>query len=66
MLSSVIHVDKETGVKIRICGQAPSDYPKFAKFLVANGIDSILFTPVALLKGIGNIVAAESLYDNCC
>lgn len=42
-----------------LCGQAPSDYPEYAKFLVKNGIDSISFNPDALIKGIENIAEAE-------
>ncbi len=45
--------------KIGLCGQAPSDYPDYARFLVDCGIDSISFNPDALLKGIENIHAAE-------
>ncbi|MFN9890164.1 MAG: putative PEP-binding protein, partial [Pseudanabaena sp.] len=33
-----------------ICGQAPSDYPEFAKFLVEQGIDSISLNPDSVLK----------------
>lgn len=47
------------GVKIGLCGQAPSDYPEYAQFLVDCGIDSISFNPDALLKGMENIVMAE-------
>jgi len=61
MLSSVIKKAKKSGVKIGLCGQAPSDYPEFARFLVEQGIDSISFNADALLKGIENIQAAESL-----
>ncbi|MGZ8511078.1 MAG: hypothetical protein ACXWWA_11900, partial [Chitinophagaceae bacterium] len=43
-----------------LCGQAPSDFPEFAQFLVDQGIDSISFNPDALLKGIENILKAES------
>ncbi len=42
-----------------LCGQAPSDYPEYAQFLVKNGIDSISFTPDAIIKGIENIALAE-------
>jgi pyruvate, water dikinase len=59
MLSSVIRSAKESGIKIGLCGQAPSDHPDFAKFLVENGIDSISFNPDALLKGVENISMAE-------
>lgn len=37
-------------VKIGICGQAPSDYPEFAQFLVEQGIDSISLNPDTVLK----------------
>jgi pyruvate, water dikinase len=46
--------------KIGLCGQAPSDFPEFAAFLVENGIDSISFNPDAVAQGIENIVKAES------
>ena len=45
--------------KIGLCGQAPSDFPEFAQFLVESGIDSISFNPDAVAKGIENIVEAE-------
>jgi pyruvate,water dikinase len=59
MIETVISKAKKSGVKIGLCGQAPSDFPEFAKFLVACGIDSISFNPDALLKGIENIRLAE-------
>jgi pyruvate,water dikinase len=59
MLASVIRDAKAAGCKIGLCGQAPSDYPSFAQFLVEQGIDSISFTSDALLKVIENIIAAE-------
>jgi pyruvate, water dikinase len=52
VLEHVIKVAKKAGIKIGLCGQAPSDYPEFAQFLVDKGIDSISFVPDALLKGI--------------
>ncbi len=45
--------------KIGLCGQAPSDFPEFAQFLVECGIDSVSFNPDAVAKGIENIVEAE-------
>jgi pyruvate,water dikinase len=60
MLASVIKAAKDAHVKIGLCGQAPSDYPEFAQFLVEQGIDSISFTPDALLRGIENIHLAET------
>ncbi|WP_082893717.1 phosphoenolpyruvate synthase [Rufibacter ruber] len=59
MISMVIKAARETNTKIGLCGQAPSDFPQFASFLVEEGIDSISFNPDALLKGIENILAAE-------
>ena len=50
---------KKTKTHTGLCGQAPSDYPEYAQFLVKNGIDSISFNPDALIKGIENIAVAE-------
>ncbi len=52
---------KSAGIKIGLCGQAPSDYPEYARFLVKCGIDSISFNPDALLSGINNINEAEKM-----
>lgn len=60
MIASAIAAARAKGVHIGLCGQAPSDYPAFAQFLVAAGIDSISFNPDALLKGIENIRQAEA------
>jgi len=59
MFSTMIRKAKAAGRKIGLCGQAPSDFPEFAQFLVKQGIDSISFNPDALLKGIENIRKAE-------
>lgn len=59
MIATMIRKAKNAGAKIGLCGQAPSDLPEFASFLVAQGIDSISFNPDALLKGIENINKAE-------
>jgi pyruvate,water dikinase len=50
MIASVIRTCRERGRKIGICGQAPSDYPEFAQFLVEAGIDSISLNPDTVLK----------------
>jgi len=47
------------GRKIGICGQAPSDYPEFARFLVACGIDSISLNPDTVLQTTREIVEME-------
>ncbi len=58
-IASVIASAKKTGRKIGICGQAPSDYPEFAEFLVRQGIDSISLTPDAVLKTTLKILKTE-------
>jgi pyruvate,water dikinase len=50
MIASVIRAAHRRGRKIGICGQAPSDYPDFARFLVREGIDSISLNPDAVVK----------------
>lgn len=64
LLRSVIRDAKAAGKKIGLCGQAPSDRPEFAQFLVQCGIDSISFNADALVKGIHNIAAAEAKLKN--
>ncbi len=59
MVASVIASAHKTHTKIGLCGQAPSDYPEFAQFLVEHGINSISFNPDALISGIENINTAE-------
>jgi len=63
LIAQAIKSAKKAGIKIGLCGQAPSDFPEFSKFLVAQGIDSISFTPDALVKGIENISKAELIMD---
>jgi len=47
------------GKKIGICGQAPSDYPEFARFLVQCGINSISLNSDTVMKTTLDILAAE-------
>lgn len=60
MVTEAIDKCHEAGIKIGICGQAPSDHPDFAKFLVEQGIDSISLNPDSFVSTIRSIAAAES------
>ncbi|NOR84982.1 phosphoenolpyruvate synthase/pyruvate phosphate dikinase, partial [archaeon] len=50
LVKQVVDGAKAKGRKIGICGQAPSDYPEFAQFLVECGIDSISLNPDTVIK----------------
>jgi pyruvate,water dikinase len=55
----MIEKAKKNGKKIGICGQAPSDYPEFAEFLVRCGIDSISLNPDTVIKTTDRILQVE-------
>ena len=59
MVQLVIERAKKNGRKIGICGQAPSDYPEFAEFLVHCGIDSISLNPDTVIKTTDRILQME-------
>ncbi len=59
LIRQVIKVAHENKRKVGICGQAPSDYPEFAEFLVQEGIDSISLNPDTVLKTRERIAAME-------
>jgi pyruvate,water dikinase len=61
MIAQVIKAAKATGRKIGLCGQAPSDYPVFAQFLVEQGIESISLNPDAVLKTLQVIAEMETM-----
>jgi pyruvate,water dikinase len=50
LIAEVIKKAKKAQTKIGICGQAPSDFPDFAQFLVECGIDSISLNPDTVIK----------------
>jgi pyruvate,water dikinase len=50
MIAQAIAAARAAGRKIGICGQAPSDYPEFARFLVEQGIDSISLNPDVVVR----------------
>ena len=60
MIAQVIRTCRAKGSKIGICGQAPSDYPEFAQFLVEQGIHSISLNPDTVLKTTGAILEAAA------
>jgi pyruvate,water dikinase len=60
MIAQAITVCRAKGRKIGICGQAPSDYPEFARFLVEQGIHSISLNPDTVLKTTLAIVDTET------
>jgi pyruvate,water dikinase len=64
MIAQVIAVCREKHCKIGICGQAPSDYPDFARFLVEQGIDSISLNPDTVLKTTVAILEEEKVLSD--
>ena len=60
LIKMTLEKAKKSGTHTGLCGQAPSDYPEYANFLVENDIDSISFSPDALIAGIENIFKAEN------
>lgn len=59
MIARVIAVARRKGYKIGICGQAPSNHPEFAKFLVEAGINSISVSPDSFVAVEKHVVANE-------
>lgn len=59
MVKMAIQAAKRKNRKIGICGQAPSDYPEFAQFLVQEGIDTISLNPDSVLKTMLEIAKVE-------
>jgi pyruvate,water dikinase len=61
MVKMAIATAKEKNRKIGICGQAPSDYPEFARFLVEQRIDSISLNPDSVLKTLLMVAEVEGI-----
>ena len=59
MCATLIDEAHAAGKKVGICGQAPSDYPDFAAFLVEHGIDSLSLSPDAVVPTTLRILEAE-------
>ncbi len=60
MIATVIERARAAGAKVGLCGQAPSDHPEFAEFLVAKGINSISVSPDSFIAVKRRIAAAEA------
>ena len=63
MIVQAIEAAQRVGKPIGICGQAPSDYPEFAAWLVEHGIDSISLNPDTAIKTALVIAKAEAQQD---
>ena len=58
-VSMAIHGARRNSRHSGICGQAPSDYPDFAQFLIKEGIDSISLNPDSVMKVTLNVLEIE-------
>lgn len=63
-IETVIGVARDTGRKVGLCGQRPSDDPEFARLLVRAGIDTISVAPDSFLVVKDNVAAAEREADH--
>jgi pyruvate,water dikinase len=59
LICHLIPAAHQAGCKVGICGQAPSDYPEFAAFLVEVGIDSISLNPDSVIQVKQRVAEAE-------
>lgn len=64
MIGMAVDGAKKAGKHIGICGQAPSDFPEIASFLVGKEIDSISLSPDSVLRTLRTIQSAELKRDN--
>ncbi|MHA1574061.1 MAG: phosphoenolpyruvate synthase [Alphaproteobacteria bacterium] len=60
MIRTVIQAAARSGAKVGLCGQAPSDHPEFAAFLVECGIDSISVSPDSFIAVKQHVAQAEA------
>ncbi|MEM8855386.1 MAG: putative PEP-binding protein, partial [Pseudomonadota bacterium] len=64
MIHTVIAGAHKAGASVGLCGQAPSDHPEFARFLVAEGIDSMSVTPDSFVAVKKVVAEAEAEVDS--
>jgi pyruvate,water dikinase len=60
MIADVIRRAHACGRKVGICGEAPSNHPDFAAFLVECGIDSISLNPDGFVAAARRVAEAEA------
>jgi pyruvate,water dikinase len=60
MIRSLIQTAHKVGAKVGLCGEAPSNHPEFAEFLVGCGIDSISVVPDSFITVKNHVAKAES------
>ena len=60
MIADVIRRAQACGSKVGICGEAPSNHPDFAAFLVEQGIDSISLNPDSFAATLRRVAEAEA------
>jgi len=58
-VSEAIQKAHKAGIKVGICGQAPSNYPEFAAFLIEQGIDSISLNPDSFIATVTHVAEVE-------
>lgn len=60
LIARAIAAGRRLGKPVGICGQAPSDYPEFAEWLVSQGIDSISLNPDVAIAATIHVGAVEA------
>jgi pyruvate,water dikinase len=60
MIESVIREAHKAGAKVGLCGEAPSNHPEFAEFLVACGIDSMSVSPDSFMTVKTHVASTEA------
>ncbi|MCW3846024.1 phosphoenolpyruvate synthase [Sphingomonas sp. LB-2] len=63
MIADFVRRAQVCGAKVGICGQAPSNYPEFARFLVEHGIDSISLNPDSFVPTLRRLAEVEQALD---
>jgi pyruvate,water dikinase len=61
MIRTAINAAHQSGAKVGLCGQAPSDHPQFAEFLVGCGIDSVSVSPDSFVTVKHHVAMAERI-----